>query len=94
MDVAVSKFRAVCKLRWIPKVDTDNMVISNTEALKMATMGVMEESNGDYQAGAVAMATAEGILQAELKQYLAGQQILIPTPGDPVMGMGGLGGVM
>src|SRR5689334_1261657 len=90
INLAVSDFKAVCKLRWVPKSDTDQMTIANIEALKLMAGGIMAEGMGDYAGAAAAKASAKEVLDKELEQYLSGIQHTIQISPSG-LGMGDVG---
>jgi len=71
----------VCKLRWVPKQPTEQMVIKNFEAMRLMIEGILIEEAGKDSNNA---AKAERELDTELNQFLGGIQAvphidMIPT---------------
>jgi hypothetical protein len=88
IQLPVSSFRCVCKLRWVPKTDREQMVIRNLDAMKCLFRSVIAP---DYNAEMAAETLAKKKLDDELEQFLAGIKHTIPfDPGT--IGMGDLGG--
>ena len=66
-------FTAVCKLRWLLKDPDDMMVIKNYEAVRlMVSAKTKEENPQTLQLAQLDQQAAVAILDAELKNYLAG----------------------
>ncbi len=81
---------AICKLKSLPKVPTDQMIITNIEALRLMIECIQLEQANNRDEAAKAKAEAVDVLEKELREYLAGVQHTIPflTSG---FGMGGIG---
>lgn len=76
----------VCKLRWIPKLPTDQMVIKNYEALRLMVQAQMAEE--EKQDSTAFEGRAMNIIEKETREYLGGQEMV---PHIQLMG-GGIGG--
>jgi hypothetical protein len=63
---------AVCKLRWIAKAPTDQMVITNFDALAAMVTGIILERREQWQESILKKTEAVKILQDELTDYLRG----------------------
>lgn len=62
----------VCKLRWLPKQPTDQMVIKNYEALRLMTAAKFLEAKNDFQNSTANQQMAFDIMDKELRSYLSG----------------------
>ncbi len=86
MDGEGTKITAVCKLRWAPKELEDQMTIQNLNALRIMTDGILTQQDD------AAAASAEMILNKELREYLKGIELTFPNLS--YAGVGDLGGVL
>lgn len=77
---------AVCKLRWLKKELTDQMTIQNLNALRIMTDGILTQQDD------AAAASAEMILNKELREYLRGIELTFPNLS--YAGVGDLGRVL
>jgi len=76
----------VCKLRWVRKEPTDRMTIQSFEALRLMCQGIIEESNENWQAGPVALAAAQKVLDDELRGFIGGIQMIVHIDTEPLGG--------
>lgn len=84
---------AVCKLRWLYKKPTDLMVIKNYEAIRLMMTAKFMEEDQKWQEAAASQQQAFGVLEAELRDYLAGIRHTIHIQCDG-FGLANVGGVL
>jgi len=82
----------VAKLRWVKKQPDEQLTIKNVEALRLMAQSIMHERAERWKEAQVAQNEAVKVLDAELREYLAGQQITLPQQSG--LGTADLGGVM
>jgi hypothetical protein len=76
-----SELSAVCKLRWEPRGETDQLTITNLEANRAMVSALLLEDQlewGKAEAAAALVLGPKGILQKELGEYLAGIRHTMP----------------
>lgn len=76
-----STLYAVCKLRWEPKNEGDQLTITNVEANRVMVSALLLEDQlkwNEGQTSALVVLGKEGILQKELGEYLAGIKHTMP----------------
>ncbi len=77
-----------CKLRWIAKQPSDQMVIKNFEALRLMVTAINLEEDEKWQEAAQAAGLAVNEVEKETREYIGGQEMV---PHISMVG-GGLGG--
>ncbi len=79
----------VCKLRWMPKLPEDQMVVQNFEALRLMVQGIISEEDEKWQQGMAAQQTAVNEVEKELREFLGGIQNVphIDMVGCPIGGI-------
>ena len=86
-----SSLKAVCKVRFVLKKTGDQMVIYNTEALRLEMNAIALERQEKYDEAAKASASAKNKLSTELEEYLAGIKHTVPFTDDAIWSMSDLG---
>lgn len=66
--------RCICKLRWVPKLPTDQMTIRNLEAIRLLADSILLQQQEKWDVAKAAKEEANQVLQDELKNYLSGIQ--------------------
>jgi hypothetical protein len=86
----VKLISTVCKIRWLPKVPTDRMIIHNYEAIRLMAQSILTEQQGKIPEAKQAEMDAVEILDSELKEFLGGVEhtVHIQTYG---FGLGDVG---
>jgi hypothetical protein len=88
-----TQFTAVCKIRYVPKVLGDELVIKNFEALRLMSQAIMMERQEKWNDAVEAQQLAVQVLQKELEEYLGGIQHIIHVEMRGY-GMGDIGDCM
>jgi hypothetical protein len=85
------KISAICKLRWVRKNPTDQMVIKNYDALQLMCQAIVKERQEDWKNAEADRMAAIRVCDDELHEYLRGQKITpaIETYGFNVGEMAG-----
>lgn len=86
--VPVTILKCVCKLRAVPKADTEMMVIRNVDTMKWLVRSVIADTAEEE---AKAYNTAKRRLNEETEQYLSGIQHPLQFGRSPGFGMGDIG---
>jgi hypothetical protein len=85
-----SNLTFVAKLRWVRKKPEEQLVIRNVEALRLQATAIINERTERWKEAQVAQGEAVAVLDRELREFLAGQQIVLPK--ETSLGVADLGG--
>lgn len=70
--IETENFTAVCKLRWVSKLPSEQMTIANVEAMRLMMTAIILEQQDKFNEAEAAQRKAEMVLDRELRGYLAG----------------------
>lgn len=68
------QFNSVCKVRWIQKSGSDELVLKNMEALRLMSQAILLERAEKWNEAQASQAFAVSVLEKELREHLAGNQ--------------------
>lgn len=71
-------FKAICKLRWVPKAPKDQMTIRNLEAMRLLCDSILLQQQEKWDVAKVAKEEARSLLDQELAEYLKGVKHTLP----------------
>ncbi len=84
-----------CKLRWVKKDPSEQMVIKNFEAMRLMTTAIDLEENEKWQEAAAAAGNAVNEVEKETREYIGGQEMVphvVMMPGRYDFQAGGIWG--
>lgn len=91
MTVPTSTLLTVCKLRWVPKTPTQQMTITNLEALRLMATAILLEQEEKWSEASAAEMKAREILELENREYLKGIKHTVAVTSDASWSMSDLG---